>query len=187
MTKHCPIEFSISAGVCLYGSLLLLLFPLKLVISIVIAASIHELSHLLMLRCFHVPVSRISISVGGAVIHTAPLLPWQELICAAAGPMGSFLCMVLIRVFPVFSLCAFIQGLFNLLPVYPLDGGRILQSFCLWFCPEYTATVCRISRWCVCFCLGIVCCFLSYRTGDVFFLLLLAYFMVQLCPLRKSP
>ena len=53
--------------------------------------------------------------------------PVQEALSALAGPAGSFLMLLLCRVFPEAALWGTVQGLFNLLPVYPLDGGRVLR------------------------------------------------------------
>jgi len=187
MTSRSHTEVYISAGAYFYASLLLLLLPLKLVISIYAAAAIHECCHILLLCCFHVPILRIELGIGGAVIRTASLPPKQELLCAAAGPVGSLLCCFLIRPFPLLALCGCVQGLFNLLPVFPLDGGRILRCFFLCFFPKYTSIVCQVARWCAIFFALIVCTILTWRTLDGFYMLIAGYFLMRTRQARKSP
>lgn len=187
MTKPFPIEWYISAAGYFYACLLLLLLPLNLLASVIIAAAIHECCHILMLRYFHVPVLRIKIGIGGAVIQTTPLPPKQELFCAAAGPFGSFLCLLLIRPFPLLAICALMQGLFNLLPVLPLDGGRILRSFCLCCFPKYAFPICQAARFCTTAAAFGLCLLLALYTKDHFFILIAVYFLLRTGWFRKIP
>ena len=70
-------------------------------------------------------------------METSPMTPGREALCALAGPLGSFLLLLLARHFPEAAVCGIVQGGYNLIPIYPLDGGRILR--CL--LPE------KICRW----------------------------------------
>ena len=109
------------------GALLVLLLPLNWLLAAVAAAAFHELCHWLCIRLLGGRVFRLRIGPGGAVIETGLSGRGRELLCALAGPAGSLLLVSLCRVLPKLAICAGIQGLFNLLPVYPLDGGRALR------------------------------------------------------------
>lgn len=181
MTKRFQVEVTVSAGACIFGCLLILLVPAGLIISFFLAAIIHETGHLLALFLFRVPVYGISLRIGGAVIETAAVSVKEELACAAAGPLGSFLCLLFLHRFPVFALCALIQGVFNLLPVYPMDGGRMLRCICLLFCPRHAASICNMVGRSVIAAFPALCMFLFLHTSEHLFLFLAFYFLLQTC------
>lgn len=120
-------RFSLAPGSCLLLALLILLVPLRWLLAAAVSVAVHELFHIGAIRCLGNPVYSIYIGIGGARIHTQPMPDWQELICALAGPMGGILLLLLARWFPVIAICAGFHTLYNLLPVYPQDGGRALR------------------------------------------------------------
>lgn len=115
-------------------------------ISAVLFASsilLHELSHSLVARHFGLPVAGITLFMfDGASKIGRPETPQQECTIALVGPMTNLLLSA------VFSLgfilhplgsgaaeaCAGLAGInaflgvFNLLPGFPMDGGRVLRS-----------------------------------------------------------
>ena len=127
---HSEVLLEIKASFCIYLCMILLLLPLRWVIAILSAAAIHEACHILMLLVFRCKLRSIVLSASGMIISTSSLPPLEQIICAAAGPVGGLLAGALLYMFPRFAFCAFIQSVYNLLPLYPLDGGRILQGIC---------------------------------------------------------
>ena len=108
-------------------ALWILLIPAPWLLGAVAAACVHELCHIAMILFLGGKVRRIRIGPVGAKIHTDGIYGSREALCALAGPFGSFLCLLFLRRFPEFGLCGLIQGCFNLLPIYPLDGGRVIS------------------------------------------------------------
>ncbi|MEX1123231.1 MAG: site-2 protease family protein [Balneolales bacterium] len=110
-----------------------------------ISIFIHELGHAFMARKLHLPLERIHLFLFGgmAELKHRPLKPIQELYIALAGPAASllfagisFLWLVSMPDMssPVFLVGQYIMymnlllGLFNLLPIFPLDGGRAVRA-----------------------------------------------------------
>lgn len=121
-------KIRIEAGGLIICAMALLVLPLDWILSAVFAAGIHELGHYWCIRAMGIPVVSLSISAAGCRMETGEMTAGQEFFCALAGPMASFALACFRKWMPLVSFCALAQGLFNLLPMYPMDGGRILQS-----------------------------------------------------------
>ena len=133
-------KFNMTYGACFLGAGMLLLLPVRWWLGALMAAAVHELSHLAAVILTGGKLLRMEISALGAKIETTAMGRPQELLCAAAGPMGSLLFAFAAADFPEGALCAVIQGLYNLLPIFPLDGGRIIRLV-------LPGTVCHIIEW----------------------------------------
>lgn len=138
----------------IFAALLLLTLPLNWLAAALCAAFFHEFCHVLVLLLQGNPPGAVRIGPGGAEIEAAFESRRQELLCALAGPMGSLLLILLHRQFPRLALCGAVQGLFNLLPIYPLDGGRILSCILAIFLPGSEEKLLRQLQ-------GIVCVLLA--------------------------
>ncbi len=118
----------------------------KLLLPFFLAAAVHELGHLLALRRMGHSPGRIVLRFTGAAMEIPALSYRQELLAAAAGPLASLLLGALLPLFPAFGLYSLILGLFNLLPIPGLDGGRILRCAALLaLSPDAALRLCRLA------------------------------------------
>ena len=117
-------------GFWLVLGLMVLLFPLRILAAIALAAAIHELGHILSVLLCGGRIHRIRLHPGGAQILAAPLAPGQELLCILAGPGAGALTVLAWRVFPELAAAGLLQTVFNLLPLPNLDGGRMVRNIC---------------------------------------------------------
>lgn len=118
----------IRTGAIFAGALALVMLPLSLFMSFLMAGFFHEFCHYLALRLADVKIYKISIGPFGASMETEPMEPGREVLCAIAGPVGSFLLILFYPLVPRIAVCALVQGSFNFLPIYPLDGGRAVKG-----------------------------------------------------------
>lgn len=159
----------------LLAALLLLTAPLRWVLAAVVAAAFHEICHLTAICLMGGRVWQIRIGIRGAQIETEPMSHGRDILAAAAGPVGSLMMLALAKSFPRVAFCGIIQAAYNLLPVMPLDGGRIVRGVLCCLFPEEKADA--ISRWItILTALGIVTAELWLGTGVLPVLLLLPVF-----------
>jgi Zn-dependent protease len=130
-------KLRIHGFVFLLGALWLLVMPPAWIIGAILAVAVHECCHVLAILLCGGQIFSLTLHPWGALMETAPLTPGREALCALAGPTGSFLILLMAESFPEAALCGLIQGAYNLLPIYPLDGGRI--SRCLLSPPGFRA------------------------------------------------
>ncbi len=117
-------------------------------IIIVFSILIHELSHSLMALRYGLKVSEIELYLFGGVskMEEEPKTPRSELVISVVGPLSSFIlgiiCLIIFFlpiILPIWLLVTLFYsgitniglGIFNLLPAFPMDGGRVLRSI-LW-------------------------------------------------------
>lgn len=120
----------------LLWALMLLVLPLPWLLAAALAAAWHEGCHFLAIALLGGRSVGFRLGVSGAVLDVARLTPRAEFLCALAGPLGGLLLTALWRQFPRLAFCAGIQSFFNLLPIYPLDGGRALGCLLDGLVPE---------------------------------------------------
>ena len=110
--------------------LLILTVPLTWLAAWLVSVTVHELGHLLMTRILGISVYGVSVGLSGARIETEPMVPWQALLCSAAGPLAGALLISLRHYLPLPALFAYFHTLWNLIPFGAHDGARILTA--LW-------------------------------------------------------
>lgn len=123
---------------------------------------IHELAHAAMIGMLGFGPSSIALAgLGGHTWNERRAQPWQNLLVSVVGPLSSFgiaiLFIFLSAAVPFFRadpmmvplsrlmvLANILWGIFNFLPIFPLDGGSALYNFIAMFAAPRTAFIATI-------------------------------------------
>ncbi len=128
-----------------------------------ICVILHELGHAVVARHYNIPVNQITLFIFGGIaeLKEEPKSPKVEFLMAIAGPIVSFaLAFILYFLtsvatkhnWPValkavtgyLAVINFLLALFNMIPAFPLDGGRVLRAL-LWGWKKNLAWATKVS------------------------------------------
>lgn len=118
---------------------------IEIYVIFIIFALIHEVAHIVVGICYGLKPKTLKITPFGISIYFEKykkngkkVLEKQKIIISLAGPIINIIIAVIILFLPsnIFVhisqenliLANFLLGFFNLIPIYPLDGGRIVKS-----------------------------------------------------------
>lgn len=121
-----------------------------------ISILLHELSHALVARHYQIPIDGITLFIFGGVAEMrdeAPS-PKSEFLMALVGPVASAalaflffhlyqwahaqeLNKSLVLIFYYLGMMNLLVAIFNMVPAFPLDGGRIFRSLLWWLKKDY--------------------------------------------------
>lgn len=113
---------------------------------------LHELGHAIVAKHYKLPISQITLFIFGGVaeIKKEPQSPKVEFLMAIAGPTVSIIIALgmyyLTQLGDQFGWPVFVRGVtsylasvnaaivvFNLIPAFPLDGGRVFRAILWWW------------------------------------------------------
>lgn len=138
-------------------------FALLWIPVVFVSVLVHELAHATAIGLFGYGSSHVVLGgMGGVTVNDRKARPWHDMVISLAGPVSSFILAAVMYVLAV--RVAFVQndpmmrefaprmlwanlfwGVFNLIPVAPLDGGHAVRNFFRSFLSEQQAFV--IAVW----------------------------------------
>lgn len=182
MSRSPDVTVCVRPSALLTPALFLLLTDTPILLTALLpAALLHELAHYAVLRLCGVRAARFTLTGLGASLYVPELHRLSygaELLSAAAGPLMNLLLWVLLSLtgreaLTLFAGAQMVLGVLNLLPVRPMDGGRILWLATAYLTEPYTADrVAAAVGLAVSSALLALCLWLVLTTGSGLFLLL---------------
>ena len=182
MSRSPDVTVCVRPSALLTPALFLLLTDMPILLAALLpAALLHELAHYAVLRLCGVRAARFTLTGLGASLYVPELHRLSygaELLSAAAGPLMNLLLWVLLSLtgreaLTLFAGAQMVLGVLNLLPVRPMDGGRILWLATAYLTEPYTADrVAAAVGLAASSALLALCLWLVLTTGSGLFLLL---------------
>ena len=182
MSRSPDVTVCVRPSPLLTPALFLLLTDTPILLAALLpAALLHELAHYAVLRLCGVRTARFTLTGLGASLYVPELHRLSygaELLSAAAGPLMNLLLWVLLSLtgreaLTLFAGAQMVLGVLNLLPVRPMDGGRILWLATAYLTEPYTADrVAAAVGLAASSALLALCLWLVLTTGSGLFLLL---------------
>ncbi len=177
------LSFLLLLGFCFITKSVILLM------NYLLALFLHELAHLFVATKKGYTLNKIKLDMFGLSLDLdEPIMDKDNFAINIAGPMFNlFMCLLCLAFYSlvpssyaylnIFCFSNLMLAVFNLLPVYPLDGGKIFRS--LIKSNKTYRIVDKIVRWS--FALACICLFFVFKeiTNSAMFLILALFFILS--------
>ena len=115
------------------------MFTFEFALALIGVLVFHEYGHLRAMKKFGIPTKGMYLIpfVGGLAVGDAPRTRWQDVYISMMGPVFGLIMTFAFYIIYLITESHFaglvastsaLINLFNLIPVYPLDGGRVVKS-----------------------------------------------------------
>lgn len=159
-----------------------------------VSVLLHELAHAGMIGALGHGSSHVVLGgMGGVTINERRSKPWQDVLISLAGPISSFLLgwiasLIFVNVpavrqdkmlqvlLPTLAQASYWWGIFNLIPIAPLDGGKAVRSFLAMFLKDRIAFA--IAVW-IGMIVGIAVVIFAFKARWFFLALMVGWFVYQ--------
>jgi len=150
----------LAASVAVYS----VMFTLEFAFALIAVLVFHEYGHLRAMKKFGLPTKGMYLIpfVGGIAVGDMPKTRWQDVYISMMGPVYGLIMTVAFYIVYLVTDSHFaglvastsaLLNLFNLIPVYPLDGGRVVKSL-VFSGRNYLALVALLAISAACFVLA---------------------------------
>lgn len=150
----------LAASVAVYS----VMFTVEFALALIGVLVFHEYGHLRAMKKCGLPTKGMYLIpfVGGIAVGDMPKTRWQDVYISMMGPVFGLIMTVVFYIVYLVTESHFaglvastsaLLNLFNLIPVYPLDGGRVVKSL-VFSGRNYLALVALLAISAVCFVLA---------------------------------
>lgn len=157
----------LAASVAVYS----VMFTVEFALALIGVLVFHEYGHLRAMKKFGIPTKGMYLIpfVGGLAVGDLPKTRWQDVYISMMGPVfGLIMTLVFYIVYlateshfaGLVASTSALLNLFNLIPVYPLDGGRVVKSL-VFSGRNYLALIALLS-------ISALCLVLAWKMGFYF-------------------
>ena len=134
------MQIKVNLQIFLFIIIFALTHQIEIYAWVMLFAFIHELGHmvaglLLKLKPKSLSLMPFGISITFETYGYKKLIEMKKIILAVAGPLTNFLIAILVAILhidinlkEIIIYSNILIGIFNLIPLYPLDGGRVLKG-----------------------------------------------------------
>jgi len=159
---------------------------------LVLSVLFHELAHAAAIGLFGYGSSEIVLGgIGGVTVNRRSAKPWHNVVISLAGPLSSFalafgVALLYTRVavlredrmlealVPLLVSANFFWGIFNLIPINPLDGGHAVRDFLRIFMSDLKAF--PIAVW-IGMVAGVAAAIYGLRQRQIFIAVLMVWYV----------
>jgi len=181
-------KFKIGIGFWLLVLSCLFMQTFMLLLNYILALVLHELAHLYVAVKRGYSLKHFKVGMFGVAVELDENINQEDMFSInIAGPMCNFFicicCLALYQLFPItyvylkdFCASNLILAVFNLLPVYPLDGGKIFKS--LIKNNKIHRVLDSVIRYALCFIFLVLFAWSGITKFNWFYLLMACFFLI---------